>query len=171
MSIALGEKHGKAKLTKKIILKIMDMSKNCISVAHLAKDIGLPYMTVVDVVRGHTWSHLTSLHSFKQLKVTLLTRFMQKVSFSNCWDWKACKTLNGYGLFCVTTKKKKLAHNVIWEIMNGPRPKGLLILHKCDNRGCVNPDHLFLGTYKDNMQDMVKKGRGRWQLGSQREAR
>lgn len=93
----------------------------------------------------------------------MLTRFMMKVEFKDCWIWKANKNPKGYGMFVVSTKNKRLAHNVIWEKLNGVRPKGMLILHKCDNRACVNPDHLFLGTAKDNTQDMLKKGRGRWQ--------
>lgn len=54
------------------------------------------------------------------------------------------------------------AHRVAWELTNGAIPSGLLVLHHCDVTCCVNPDHLFLGTYADNIADMVQKGRGNY---------
>ena len=77
-----------------------------------------------------------------------------------CWSWKN-KLDNGYG--SVKTGIKKLrAHRVSWLIYRGEIPKGLFICHSCDNRECTNPEHLFLGTHKINMLDMIKKKRNRW---------
>lgn len=70
-----------------------------------------------------------------------------------CWVWTAC-AIKGYGYISRT-----LAHRVSWEIHNSPIPEGLCVLHKCDNPPCVNPEHLFLGTKKDNILDAVAKGR------------
>lgn len=76
----------------------------------------------------------------------------------NCWCWTGGTYSNGYGTFHFKGKQTG-AHRVSWELTNGTIPKGFLILHKCDNRLCVNPNHLFLGSHKDNMQDCIKKRR------------
>ncbi len=86
-------------------------------------------------------------------------RFWSKVEkTSTCWLWKASMYPNGYGAFKCYGKTRG-AHRIAWEIVNGSIPKNLLVCHTCDVRACVNPDHLFLGSYKDNVQDMVTKQR------------
>ena len=79
-----------------------------------------------------------------------------------CWLWTGNKYLNGYGMVSVEDYPH-LAHRVAYELTYGPIADGCLVLHKCDNKPCVNPSHLFLGTQKDNVQDMLRKGRGRYQ--------
>ncbi len=86
-------------------------------------------------------------------------RFIEKVEKSStCWYWKAQIYPNGYGGFSLYGKNMH-AHRASWTLHNGEIPKGMCICHKCDNPCCVNPDHLFLGTYKDNTQDMIAKKR------------
>lgn len=84
-------------------------------------------------------------------------RFLDKVAFtfSDCWYWIGNINKFGYGQV-----GQKRAHRWSWELHNGEIPIGMHVLHKCDVRSCVNPDHLFLGTHTDNMRDMAKKGRG-----------
>lgn len=91
---------------------------------------------------------------------SIIIRFWNKVNKegpNGCWEWvgkiKVGKE-GGYGIF-----RDMRAHRYSWELFNGLIPDKLIICHKCDNRKCVNPDHLFLGTQFDNMKDMTKKGR------------
>lgn len=85
-------------------------------------------------------------------------RFWTRVDKSgDCWVWQGAKNEHGYGAFYAGRRYK--THRYAWEVENGPIPEGQNVLHKCDNPPCVRPDHLFLGSMKDNAQDMVRKGR------------
>ncbi len=88
-------------------------------------------------------------------------RFWKHVQKTDqCWNWTSTKLPAGYGMIKADRSRKNLyAHRVSWEIHNGSIPDGLFVLHDCDNPSCVRPDHLFLGTQLDNMQDCVSKGR------------
>jgi len=90
-------------------------------------------------------------------------RFWSKIDKSrgskSCWPYTAGRNWYGYGMFNPTSKKHVPAHRYMWQLKNGPIPKGMLICHKCDNPPCCNPDHLFIGTPADNMRDKVRKGR------------
>jgi hypothetical protein len=87
-------------------------------------------------------------------------RFMEniKISLSGCWEWTKSKHRQGYGNF-MYKMKHCLAHRVAWLLFKGVLKEKDVICHKCDNTSCVNPDHLFLGTQKDNMKDMFLKHR------------
>lgn len=95
------------------------------------------------------------------LTFTFEERFWAKVDKTgDCWQWKGHINHNGYGTF--TRDGKTLRTNrIVWELSNGTIPTGLCVLHECDNPGCVNPTHLFLGTYADNNSDCKNKGRAR----------
>jgi hypothetical protein len=79
---------------------------------------------------------------------------------NGCWEWPYSTWSTGYGQ-STHRGKQRGTHHIAWEFANGPRPKGAWVLHRCDNRLCCNPDHLFLGTRQDNVDDMMKKGRNR----------
>ncbi len=87
---------------------------------------------------------------------------IKKDQATGCWNWTSRIFVpGGYGQFKCTSMRKMAfpAHRAAWMLLVGEIPKGLFVCHKCDNRLCCNPDHLFLGICKENMEDCVAKGR------------
>jgi hypothetical protein len=94
------------------------------------------------------------------MRQTVEQRFLKAVrkDKSGCWLWQNFCYRNGYGEFYMSSGKH-LAHRASYTLFKGKIPDGLCVLHRCDVRNCVNPDHLWLGTVKENQVDMAKKGR------------
>lgn len=93
---------------------------------------------------------------------TLLDRFESKVvkaSFGDHDEWSGTLNRDGYGTIKNEYGRNEGAHRVAFRLYNGPIPAGMFVLHTCDERCCVNPKHLFLGTNQANMDDMIAKGR------------
>lgn len=96
------------------------------------------------------------------IKDSLVWRFWNKFTRPKvgCWEWFAAKDHFGYGQIGRYGRRNLIrAHRLSWLLFNGPIPDSLCVLHRCDNPSCVNPNHLFLGTKKDNAIDKAKKGR------------
>jgi hypothetical protein len=91
-----------------------------------------------------------------------LLKYCEKTD--SCWNWKGGFLRHGYGNTSINDKTIA-AHRASWIAWKGDIPKGIQVLHRCDNPKCINPDHLFLGTQKDNMQDMLKKNRDNYAKG------
>ncbi len=91
-------------------------------------------------------------------------KFVTRGTPDECWEWQGNRRPNGYGRITSNAwegfkpRKGLGAHRVSWELHYGEIPDGMVICHKCDNPPCVNPNHLFLGTVSDNLQDALQKG-------------
>jgi hypothetical protein len=96
-----------------------------------------------------------------KIKPVTKSRIVEKIEavpIAGCWIWTGTITSRGYGQL-LSNNKKMYAHRAAFEAFVGDIPEGMVVCHTCDNVHCVNPDHLFLGTQKDNLQDMKEKGR------------
>lgn len=113
------------------------------------------------------WKTASKEDKLKRLKDSYEKKVIKK---DGCWGWIGAKDKDGYGRLPCSHKMTERAHVASYLIYIGEIPEGMQVCHHCDIRECTNPEHLFLGTPKDNTQDMIKKGRwngGIWnQLGS-----
>lgn len=96
--------------------------------------------------------------------IPVLERLLNKIEINDatdCWIWQGGKNNIGYGMIR-HDDKMRTTHRVSYEVHKGNIPKGMCVLHSCDNPLCCNPNHLRLGTHKDNTQDMIRKGRSNY---------
>lgn len=96
-----------------------------------------------------------------ELRDRFVARFKERMVSveSGCMEWTGERDRCGYGRMRFGNNQYKAAHRLAYQFFVGPIPEGMLVCHRCDNPPCCNPAHLFLGTAKDNSQDMLRKGR------------
>lgn len=107
---------------------------------------------------SHNLPRVVQKRRFRTIKARLLNRI--QFGHSTCWYWVGSCDALGYGRLHAYGENK--VHRVAWRVFQGSIPSGMDVLHRCDVRNCVNPDHLFVGTHQDNMQDITRKGRQRY---------
>ena len=129
------------------------------------KNKGMEYVDFINLKRNTYGTFLNGekiILSDKEKSEYDYLRFWSKVNVTAnddlCWEWQAYLNKNGYGAFGINGKSY-LSNRVAFEYSNGYLDKDICVLHKCDNRKCCNPKHLFLGTRVDNNNDKVRKGR------------
>lgn len=111
--------------------------------------------------QGPIRGHASTPPSYVSQVTTVLAIFQAGPSDpAACWEWPGPRDTDGYGR-AIRGKRYRRAHRVSYELANGPIPAGLCVLHRCDNRPCVRPSHLFLGTRRDNALDKTLKRRVR----------
>lgn len=124
-------------------------------------------MNLSDTVSGRTVTTIqlteTDMGKFARIRYADIDqeRFWEKVdkcSLDECWNWLAYLDKDGYGGFNINSVQRK-AHRVAYVLANGKLKTSLLVCHSCDNPSCVNPAHLWAGTSRQNIDDMITKNR------------
>jgi hypothetical protein len=106
--------------------------------------------------RGNT---VRSAYPFGATPAQYLEHHTMPLTECGCMIWMGpMSKRTGYGQMAIK-RRPLMPHRVAWEVANGPIPEGMFVLHRCDIRTCINPEHLFLGTHKENMRDMAIKKR------------
>lgn len=149
-----GEAHGRAKLTQESAAQIRAFVSNGNTHAQAAQRFGVSRATIQRVVYHVAWDGSPVMSDRERFE-----QFVLRIPFHPCWEWIGADDGHGYGVFRFRGKATK-AYRVAWELAHGREiPPGLVVLHACDNPGCVRPDHLSLGTHGDNIRDCARKNR------------
>lgn len=129
------------------------------NIPRVCRYCGTTFLAWPSLVRKGAAKFCSRLCTDEFRKTKYIERFWRNVKKTEgCWLWRATADKNWYGEIMVHGRKRG-AHCVSYELAYGPIPEGLLVRHTCDNPPCVRPDHLEVGTVKDNTRDMIKRGR------------
>jgi hypothetical protein len=132
----------------------MHVQDTAVSLHHVCELCGTPFFNADPRIR-----RFCSRSCWKNRSIDHASRFWARIQKTDgCWLWTGATLPNGYGHMNIRSKHW-FPHRYAWTLTNGPIPDGLWVLHRCDTPLCCRPDHLFLGTSYDNVQDMIAKGR------------
>lgn len=148
---------------EEVFLILNDINRN-IPIANIAKNHSVSRSVIYDIKSGRTWCYITGIkHKLHSKSQTLypLEHYREKlysnlVKKDNCLLWRG-SFKNGYGIINVNGRTKS-THRLSYELNFGPISNGMVVRHICSNTSCINPEHLILGTQKDNAIDMVLAG-------------
>lgn len=131
------------------------------SIRDVATQFGIRERALLGICTGKTYKHLQLVDVITKTPLTVKERLLKRVEvddISGCWNWIGAKNIRGYGQIKVDGAQLG-AHRVSYEVFYGNLQEHLCVIHSCDNPSCINPDHLSLGTNKENSEDMVSKKR------------
>jgi HNH endonuclease len=149
----------KGKIPKGMVLGHTCNVPCCVNLAHLELVTPLYNMQYKVASGRHRWANALPNPWVRPMRRTLFDRFWTKVNKTDdCWLWTAGLNHDGYGTFSFYGSIISV-HRIAWMLLKSEIPKGMNVLHKCDVRNCLNPDHLYLGTQKENRRDADERGR------------